>query len=161
AFYGRTLLPPVGATTKSASQHWLYNATAAIYASQALSFYGSYSRGLEDSPQAPQNAANSGQAVPANITEQVDAGFRYAFTPRLRFVAGVFQIKKPFLDRDAANIYTTVGQVKNQGIEASLSGQLADDLTVIAGGVFLKARVSGLLVNQGLIANIPVGTTPR
>ena len=37
----------------------------------------------------------------------------------------------------------------------------AEGLTVVAGAVFLKARITGDLVNRGLIGPVPVGRTPR
>ena len=140
-FYKRTLSPPAGGQTTTRDRPWLYNGTVAAYVTRALSLYASYARGLEDAPQAPPNAANNGAAVPASLTEQVDAGFRYVITPRLRFVAGVFELTKPFLDRNALNIYTSVGTVRNRGIELSLSGQVADGLTVVAAAIFLQARL--------------------
>lgn len=160
-FYERTLSPPTGIQTTTRDRPWLYNGTVAAYVTRALSLYASYARGLEDAPQAPPNAANNGAAVPASLTEQYDAGFRYVITPRLRFVAGVFELTKPFLDRNAANIYTSVGTVRNRGIELSLSGQVADGLTVVAGAMFLQARVSGPAVDAGIIGPTPTATTPR
>ncbi len=160
-FYRRTFDQPGVPLATSRSRPWLYNGTLALFATRDLTLYGGYTRGLEDSASAPESAANRGQALPANITQQVDAGIRYALTPRLRLVAGVFEVKKPYLDRDAANIYTNVGAIKHRGIELSLSGQVVEGLTVVAGAVLLRARVSGFAVDQGLISPLPAGATPR
>ncbi len=160
-FYRRKFEQPGSPLATSRSQPWLYNGTAAFFVADNLTLYGSYTRGLEESGLAPESAANRGQPQPANITEQLDAGVRYAFTPRVRLVAGVFEVKKPYLNRDAANIFTTVGAIKHRGIELSLSGQPVEGLTVIAGAVLLRARVSGFTVDQGLIGKIPPSATPR
>ena len=161
SFYGRTVEGPGIPRKKGHSRPWLYYGTLALFASRDLTIYGSYSRGLEESAVAPDNAANRGDSPPANITEQVDAGIRYAITPDVRLVAGVFEVRKPYLDRDAANIFTTVGSIKHRGVELSLSGKFADGLTVLAGAVLLRARVLGLSVDRGLISPIPAGTKPR
>jgi len=161
AFYSRTVIDPLLLAKKSSSQPWLYYGTVAVFATPNLTVYGSYARGLEESPVAPQSAANRGDSLPANLTEQMDAGIRYVITPSVRLVAGVFEVRKPYLDRNAANIFTDVGAVRHRGIEVSLSGKVAEGLTVLAGAILLQARVSGFTVDRGLISPIPAGTTPR
>ncbi len=160
--YKRSLMPPGGAVlTETTSRPWLYNATVAISASPSLVFYGGYTRGLEASGIAPDNATNRGEALPASITRQADAGVRYAFGPQLRAVVGIFDISKPFLDRDANNLFQPVGRIRNRGIEASISGEPLPGLTVVAGAVLLKARISGFTVDQGAIGQVPISTFPR
>lgn len=160
--YTRELMPLGGAVlTKSTSTPWLYNATAALYPTKALVVYAGYTRGLEASSVAPDNASNRGEALPANITRQADAGIRYEFGPTLRGVAGVFEVSKPFLDRDAANLFRPVGRIRNRGVEASVSGTPVPDLTVVAGAVLIQSRVSGLTVDNGLIGKVPPGVWSR
>lgn len=160
--YTRSLMPLGGAVlTKTTSHPWLYNATVAIFASPSLVFYGGYTRGLEASGIAPDSATNRGEALPANITRQADAGVRYALGPHLRVVAGIFEVSKPFLDRDASNLFQTVGRIRNRGVEASISGEPLPGLTVVAGAVLLEARVSGFTVDQGTIGEVPISASPR
>jgi len=160
--YKRSLMPVGGAgLTETTSRPWLYNATIAISASPSLVFYGGYTRGLEASGIAPDSATNRGEALPASITRQADAGIRYALSPQLRAVVGVFEISKPFLDRDANNLFQPVGRIRNRGIEASISGEPLPGLTVVAGAVLLKARISGFTVDQGTIGEVPISTFPR
>src|SRR5262249_22132197 len=142
------------ATTRDAP--FLYNATLAVHPSDDVTLFGSYTRGLEDSGQAPNNAVNRGEAAPAARSSQIDAGFRYAFTPRLSAVAGVFEIKKPYFNVDQNRFFTQVGQLRHRGVEVSLAGQAAEGLTVVAGTVLLEARISGDLVSRGLIGPRPV-----
>ncbi len=161
--YTRALMPATGGAvlTKSTSSPWLYNATAAISPSKSLVVYAGYTRGLENSAVAPDNATNRGEALSANITRQADAGIRYEFSPALRAVAGVFDVSKPFLDRDAANLFRAVGRIRNQGVEASVTGTPFADLTVVAGAVLIQSRVSGLTVDNGLIGKVPPGVWSR
>jgi iron complex outermembrane receptor protein len=160
-FYGRDIRQPGLPQTRSTSNPWLYNATLAVYATPELAVYTSYTRGLEESGVAPERAVNRGDSTPASLTEQIDAGIRYAITPRLKLVAGVFEIKKPYFDTDLTGFFTRVGGVRHRGVELSLAGQVTDGLTIVAGSIFLQARLSGVLVDQGVVGPIPVGRRPR
>lgn len=158
--YNRTYQQPGVAAAKSKSTPWLYNGTLAVYATPKLAIYGSYTRGLEESGIAPDRSINRGEAVPASLTEQLDAGVRYTVMPGMTFVGGVFQVKKPYYDVGPSGIFGSVGTVRHRGIELSLAGQVTEGLTIVAGAVLLQARVSGVLVDQGTIGNIPIGRPP-
>ncbi len=161
AHYKRSIAEPARPVVKSRARPWLYNATANFFPAEGLAVYAGYTRGLEESGVAPPSSANRGEAMPASLTEQVDAGFRYAITPRLRFVAGVFQVEKPYFNLNAANVFGPLGAVRHRGIEVSLTGRLLDGLTVVGGAVFLEPRLSGDAVDRGLVGRIPVGPKPR
>lgn len=160
-FYDRKVNQPNLPEAKTDSRPWLYNATLAINASPALAFYAGYTKGLEESGIAPENATNRGEALPASLTEQMDAGLRYRITPRLTFIAGVFEVKKPFFERDAVNLFTDVGDVSHRGAEFSLSGQPIPGLTVVAGAMLLKPRIKGTQATAGVIGPVPVGRASR
>lgn len=160
SFFRRDLGREGQATITTKSEAWLYNATASITPTDKLAFYAGYTRGLEEFGAAPDNAANRGQPMPASLTEQVDAGLRYRLAKTVSLVAGVFEVKKPYFDRDPLNIYTDVGYRSHKGIETSLTGQILPGLTLVAGAVFIKARVSGSSVDRGLIGNVPPAVAP-
>ncbi len=160
SFYNREFGKENAAPTPTKSRPWLYNATATATLSRNLAIYASYTRGIEEFGTAPDNAANAGAPVPAALTKQVDAGFRYRILPGVSLVAGVFEVSKPYFDRDQTNIYTNVGSIRHRGIEMSLTGQPLPGVTVVAGSVLLNARISGLSVDRGLIGNVPPGTPP-
>ncbi|MFC3712264.1 TonB-dependent receptor [Sphingoaurantiacus capsulatus] len=159
--YSKSTDTPTGALPTSKDSPWLYNATAAGYLSDSLVVYGGYTRGLEESPRAPDIAVNRNDAPPAIRTEQVDAGIRWAIRPNLRMVAGVFDVSKPFYDLDQANIFTRQGTVRHRGLELSIAGQILPGLTMVAGNVLLDAEVTGEQVDLGLIGPEPVATTKR
>ena len=138
----------------------LFNLSSSLFLGKQLALYASVTRGLEESGVAPGSAINRGQAMPASITQQFDAGLRYALTPRLKFVAGLFQVEKPYFNLDRNNVFGPLGQVRHRGIEVSLAGPAAPGLTVVAGAVLIDPRVSGDPVNRGLVGPIPVGPTP-
>ena len=156
-FYNRLSINP---NTETADNYWLYNTTLSAYLTDLLVLYGSYTRGLEDSPIAPSVAVNSGEGVPASLTRQVDAGLRYQLSRSLRLVAGLFEIKKPFFELDSTNFYQQLGTIRHQGVEVSLAGQPIKGLTIVTGFVLLKARLSGELVDQGVIGKVPIGSIP-
>lgn len=160
AFYRRSLEYPTRPGTVSRATPWLYNGTLAVTPTDKFTVYGSYTRGLEDSGIAPESASNPGEALAASLTEQVDAGVRYRFTPSTVLVAGLFEVSKPYFDRDAARLFTRVGALTHRGAEVSLSAEPIADLKVVGGAMLLKARVSGFTVDQGLIAEVPPGRPP-
>jgi len=161
SFYRRNLGEQGAVPNTTKSQPWLYYASTALYATDKLTVFASYTRGLEEFGVAPDNAVNSGEPMPAALTKQIDAGIRYQILPSLSGVVSVFEIKKPYFDRNTANLFTNVGSLSHKGLELSLTGRLSPSWTIVAGGLLLKPRVSGLPVQQGLIGEVPAGTPFR
>ena len=158
--YQRKVNQPNLPLETSRTNPWLYNGSVAAYLNDSLTLYAAYTRGLEESGIAPENASNPGEALPASLTEQLDAGLRYKITTDVTLVAGVFEISKPFFDRDVSNLFTQVGSLRHRGVELSLSGQPLEGLKVVTGAMFLQARVSGSTVDQGFIGSVPPGRVP-
>jgi len=140
---------------------WLYNVAGAVQITDALVAYGGYTTGLEESGVAPENAANRDEALPAIETSQRDAGLRWAVTPQLRVVAGVFDVRKPYFNLDERNVFRLLGDVKHQGIEASVAGAITPRLNIVAGGVFMRPRVTGEGVRLGRVGRLPIGQPAR
>lgn len=141
-FYHRSAAVPGSPVLSSRSKPWLYDVAGAGYISSALAVYASYTRGFEEIGNAPVNAANRDEVVPAQLTTQIDAGIRYQVTPRLTFVAGVFEIEKPFFNLDAANFFRRLGSTTNRGVEVSLAGNITERFTVVAGATFIDPKVA-------------------
>ncbi len=160
-FYEKSVVQPSGALPVTKASPWLYNGALSLIASKDLVFYAGYTKGLEESPVAPDIAVNRGEAPPAIITQQMDAGFRYKLTSALSLVAGVFDVRKPYFGLDPELVFRNLGEVRNRGIEASLAGQITPRLSVVLGAVFLDAKVSGDAVELGLIGRRPVGSIGR
>jgi len=140
---------------------WIYNAGLALYQTEKLAWYASYSTGLEEGGVAPENAANKNAAPPAIRTKQWDAGLRYALTPKLKLVAGVFDIQKPYYGLDDASVFRELGEERHRGFELSLAGEVVEGLSVVFGTVLMEPRVSGEEVANGTIGKVPVGQTER
>jgi iron complex outermembrane recepter protein len=160
-FYEKAVIRPSGPLPVSESSPWLFNGTISVIACRDLVFYAGYTRGLEESQVAPDIAVNRGEAPPAILTRQMDAGFRLNLTNALRLVAGVFDVRKPYFALDPGLVFRELGVVRNRGIEVSLAGQITPRLSVVVGAVFLDATVSGDQVELGLIGRRPIGSVGR
>ncbi len=155
------VMPPGLAPSRNSSQPWLYNGTLAAYLSKNAALYGSYTRGLEESGIASESASNRGELLPVSLTEQIDAGIRYKFDSGVTLIAGVFEVKKPFFDRNAANLFTQVGDLNHRGVELSVSGRIAPGLTVVAGVMLLRARIEANAAVASFIGPVPTGKPNR
>ncbi|MBA3832189.1 MAG: TonB-dependent receptor [Chthoniobacterales bacterium] len=145
-------------TTQTQASPWLYNATAAITPKPWLALYAGYTRGLEETAPAPGGAANRGEAQPASLTQQREAGVKLVLG-RTRIVADVFEIERPYYSTDASNIYAALGTVRNRGAELSVVSQIGDSLSLVGGVVFFDPRVSGEAITAGDAGARPVGST--
>lgn len=157
ARYRKTTWLPGEAPIAAQSDPWLYNVNAAAQVAKGLSLYAGYARGLEESGTAPPNAANRNAPLPAILTSQKDAGLRWAITPKVKLIAGVFELTKPYFGFDPAQVFRQVGSIRNRGAEFSLSGPLTGRLDLVAGGVVLDARVERDAAASGTIGRRPVG----
>jgi iron complex outermembrane receptor protein len=160
-FYEKAVVRPSGALPVSESSPWLFNGTVSFLAGSDLVFYAGYTKGLEESPVAPEIAVNRGEAPPAIITEQMDAGVRLNLSKSLRLVAGVFDVRKPYFALDPAKVFRELGEVRNRGVEVSIAGQITPRLNIVLGAVFLDATVSGDAVDLGLIGRRPIASIGR
>ncbi len=136
----------------------LISANGGLAITPSLTAYAGYVRGLEESAIAPDIAVNRSEAPPAIRTRQMDVGLRYAITPKLALIAGVFEVQKPYFGIDAATRFGNLGTVSNRGIELSLAGSLAKGLTVVAGGILVDPKISGPEVDAGRIGPRPMGS---
>ncbi|WP_068873039.1 TonB-dependent receptor domain-containing protein [Xanthomonas translucens] len=159
-YHKHVSLPGLALSTTRATP-WLYSVAGAANVRDDLAVYASYTRGLEESGTAPSNAANRDEPLPAILTNQRDAGLRWALTPKLRLVAGAFDLRKPYLLLDAANVFTRLGEQRHRGVELSLAGELTLRLNVVAGALVLEPSVSGQGVALGRVGKIPVNQPRR
>ncbi|MBH9551820.1 TonB-dependent siderophore receptor [Inhella gelatinilytica] len=159
--YRKRLERPGLAAVEDRSQPVLGNLSGAWHWSPHLVAYAGLTRGLEESGIAPPNASNRNQAVPAILTTQRDAGLRWQLAPRLRWVAGVFEVQKPYFNLDAANLYTQLGEVRHRGFETSLAGHPMPELRLLVGALWMQPRVRGEAVTLGRVGERPLGQPER
>lgn len=142
-----------------ATTPWLINARFTLDAGRRWTYYGSYTQGIEDSALAPVSAVNRGEPPAAARTWQVDGGVRYAPDDKLRLIVGAFEIHKPYLNLDAASVYRTLGRLRTEGVETSLSYSKSG-ITMLAGGVLLKPQVQFSIPQPGATGSEPIGPVP-
>jgi len=152
---------PGQASALSNTAPWLLTGSATGNLTDDVAIFGSYTQGLEENGIAPSNAANSNQALPATTTRQVDGGVRWKLLPGASLVADVFDLKKLYFNLDPANVFRELGKLENKGLEVSLSGNLTDELDVVAGAVLSEPTVNGEAVRLGISGDKPVGIRSR
>jgi len=156
SFDEKTRIP--GTPTAELQSHpWLYNADVAVNLTSSIVAYAGYARGFEESGVAPANAANRNQPLPVIVTEQKDAGLRLDLAKGVKATVGVFDLSRPYFGFEKQNVFTQVGTTRSRGMEFSLSGQLTPRLTLVAGGVVLRPRVTKDDGVQGIVGSKPVG----
>ena len=127
---------------------------AALALGERVTAYAGYTQGLEDSGAVPGVAANRGTILPDARTWQTDAGFRFPFTPKLKLIAGVFEIQKPYFNFDTNDVDRQLGVQRARGVELSLSGEVAPNLNVAVGALLGEVTIMG-----ANLAAAGVGTT--
>lgn len=132
-------------------------ATAAVSLSDRAAVYAGYTQGLEDSGVAPSTAQNRGAILPAARTWQVESGIRYALTPSLKLIAGIFEIDKPYFNFDIADVDRVLGVQRARGLELSLSGALLSSLHVTAGALLGEVRIIGPQLSAEGVGSIAFG----
>ena len=124
---------------------------AALALSDRLTAYAGYTQGLEDSGAVPSVAANRGTILPDARTWQTDAGFRFLLTSKLKMIAGVFEIQKPYFNFDMNNVDRQLGLQRARGLELSLSGEVVPNLNVAVAALLGEVTIMGAnLAAQGV-----------
>jgi iron complex outermembrane receptor protein len=132
-------------------------ATAALALTEHVTAYAGYTQGLEDSGIASSSADNRGAILPDARTWQADAGIRYLLTPRVKLIAGVFEIEKPYFNLDTHNVDRALGRQRASGVELSLSGEVISNLNVSTALLWGEFRVLGPDLRAEDIGSVPLG----
>src|SRR5712664_882708 len=159
--YRRTLEIPGSPGSAKRTSQVLPTASFTLDAGKHATVYASYTRGLEDSANAPTSAVNRGEGVPATPTWQVDGGLRVAPRNDLELLLGVFKVHKTYFNLDAAGRYGPLGDISSRGVEGSAILSALDGLKVVAGLVLLKPEVDRQARASAGSGTVPVGPVPR
>ena len=115
----------------------------ALALTNRVTAYAGYTQGLEDSGVAASSAENRGAILPDARTWQVDTGVRYVLTPRVKLIAGVFEIEKPYFNLDTSNVDRELGLQRATGLELSLTGEVIKNFNVTAAMLWGEVKVLG------------------
>jgi iron complex outermembrane receptor protein len=118
-------------------------ATAAVALSDRATLYAGYTQGLEDSGVVSSSAENRGAILPDARTWQVDTGIRYSPNPRVKLIAGVFEIEKPYFNLDSSNVDRELGLQRATGFEFSASGEVITNFNLAAAVLWGEVKVIG------------------
>jgi iron complex outermembrane receptor protein len=117
--------------------------TAALALTDRATTYAGYTQGLEDSGVASSSADNRGAILPDARTWQADTGIRYLLNPRVKLIAGVFEIEKPYFNLDTSNVDRALGLQRATGLELSASGEVIKNFSLAAAVLWGEVKVVG------------------
>ena len=117
--------------------------TAALALTDRATAYAGYTQGLEDSGVASSSADNRGAILPDARTWQADTGIRYLLNPRVKLIAGVFEIEKPYFNLDTSNVDRALGLQRATGLELSASGEVIRNFSLAAAVLWGEVKVIG------------------
>jgi len=157
--YDKEVLTKTGARTEGVSEKTLYNASAILSVTPRTALFGSWVTGLEESGVAPTSATNRDEVLPPVESEQFELGVRHNVTPGLVFIGALFDVSKPRPGFRADGSYGLVGQVRHRGVEGSLAGQVDAKTTAVLGAVAFTPKVSGPLVDAGVVGARAAGVS--
>ncbi|MGD0867641.1 MAG: TonB-dependent receptor, partial [Rhizomicrobium sp.] len=132
-------------------------ANSAFAVTPQLTLYAGYTQGLENSGVAPNSAQNSGAVLPASLTWQVDSGARYAVTPKLKIIAGMFELQKPYFNLDTNNVDRELGVQQARGIELSVAGEVTENFHVNVGLLDGRVGITGPNLAAEGVGSVAVG----
>jgi len=158
--YTRSVTVPGAAENTQQTTVALPTISFTLKPASALTLYGSYTRGLEDSPSAPGSAVKRGEPPPATPTWQIDAGVRAVVQPHLQLLLGGFKVQKSYFGVDTSGLYTNIGEISSKGVESSATWTDAEGLTFVAGAVWLWPEVARQAAQLAATGNVPIGPVP-
>jgi iron complex outermembrane receptor protein len=114
---------------------------AAVYKlSEALSFYASYAKGLEEGDTAPTGSSNVGERMAPGVSTQQEVGTRWLTEGGTLLSAALFNIKRPGAYTNASSVYVADGQQRYRGLELSTQGTLTRELSWQTSALWLDPK---------------------
>jgi iron complex outermembrane receptor protein len=158
--YEKAVRTLAGAETEGTDETTLWNASAVVSLTPRTSLFGSWVTGLEETGFAPQTATNRNTVLDPVEAEQFEFGVRHGVTEGLTFIGAVFDVSKPTTGFRADGSFGHVGQVTHRGVEASMAGRLDARTSVVVGAVAFQPKVTGPLVDAGVVGPRSPGLSP-
>ena len=155
--YRKAVASPGAPETELTDRPWRGYGNSAIALTHSLTLYAGYTQGLEDSGVAPSAAQNRGAVLPASLTWQLDSGVRYLVTPRLKLIAGVYELQKPYFNLDTGDVDRELGVQRAKGVELSVSGQQLAHFDINIGILAAKVSIVGSNLAAEGVGPIAVG----
>lgn len=110
-------------------------------ASENLSFYASYLKGLEETAQPQARHANYGQYLEPAVSRQKEIGLKARLARELLLQAALFDIERQGTTLTPANEQVLTGRTRYRGLELSASGELNANWSMIASAQLMRAEI--------------------
>lgn len=145
-----------GVTRSFSLDKWTPSFGLIVKPTRRFSVYATYIEGLEEGGTAPANTANAFEILPPAVTRQYEAGVKAELFAGANLQLAGFRVERNSAFTDPAdNVFKLAGRARYQGIEASLTGEIAPQLSLYASGQYLDAEI-----RRSAQANL-VGRTPE
>ena len=113
---------------------------AAVYkVDKGLSVYANYVEGLSQGQTAPSTATNRGEMLAPYVSKQKEVGIKFD-AGRVGGSVALFSTTKPRAFLNAANLFSTSGKDRHQGIELAVQGEATQGLRLLGGLTWLDAK---------------------
>ena len=113
---------------------------AAVYkVNKGLSVYANYVEGLSQGQTAPSTATNRGEMLAPYVSKQKEVGIKFD-AGRVGGSVALFSTTKPRAFVNAANLFSTSGKDRHQGIELAVQGEATQGLRLLGGLTWLDAK---------------------
>ena len=113
---------------------------AAVYkVNKGLSVYANYVEGLSQGQTAPSTAANRGEMLAPYVSKQKEVGIKFD-AGRVGGSVALFSTTKPRAFLNTANLFSTSGKDRHQGIELAVQGEATKGLRLLGGLTWLDAK---------------------
>ena len=113
---------------------------AAVYkVNKGLSVYANYVEGLSQGQTAPSTATNRGEMLAPYVSKQKEVGVKFD-AGRVGGSVALFSTTKPRAFLNTANLFSTSGKDRHQGIELAVQGEATQGLRLLGGLTWLDAK---------------------
>ena len=113
---------------------------AAVYkVNKGLSVYANYVEGLSQGQTAPSTATNRGEMLAPYVSKQKEVGIKFD-AGRMGGSVALFSTTKPRAFLNTANLFSTSGKDRHQGIELAVQGEATKGLRLLGGLTWLDAK---------------------
>jgi iron complex outermembrane receptor protein len=113
---------------------------AAVYkVDKGLSVYANYVEGLSQGQTAPSTATNRGEMLAPYVSKQKEVGIKFD-AGRVGGSVALFSTTKPRAFLNTANLFSTSGKDRHQGIELAVQGEATKGLRLLGGLTWLDAK---------------------
>ncbi|WP_334162731.1 TonB-dependent siderophore receptor [Phenylobacterium sp.] len=138
--YESVTTPPTGRITTYRVEETTPLAAVIYKPVDWISLYATYLEGLEEGGTAPQTAVNAFEVLPPAKSDQWEVGAKAEIGRSVVASVAYFEITRPNAFTNPERRFVLDGEVEYRGVEAMASGELTENLSLIASALWLDAE---------------------